>query len=224
MPGLKVDVPHQWAWLNAELSLGENFYFYRNLPVKWVRVVGVVVAIDEYAGRRIYTVDDSSGACIECMILLSAAGNAGKESAAQSPAPYEGIDVGSVVDVKGGLSTFREEKQITIEKMLALRSTEQEVALWEKRSRFRKDVLETPWILRNRDIRRCRKEAERSEEEAARKKKRLKVVMGHGISKKPVKPPQAATRDDKRSRSNPMLDLRQIIQNEPKGKYDALGL
>ncbi|KAM6523597.1 hypothetical protein FSOLCH5_004214 [Fusarium solani] len=95
---------------------GENFYFYGNLPIKWVRIVGVVVAIDDYdAGRRVYTVDDSSGACIECTILISAS-QEGVDSAATATdaaskvdanplaaaALLANINVGSVVDVKGG--------------------------------------------------------------------------------------------------------------------------
>ena len=44
-------------------------FHYGNHPVKWVRVTGVIVAVDEYAGRNVYTVDDSSGMCIECVCV-----------------------------------------------------------------------------------------------------------------------------------------------------------
>ena len=37
--------------------------------MKWVRVTGVIVAVDEYAGKNVYTVDDSSGMCIECVCV-----------------------------------------------------------------------------------------------------------------------------------------------------------
>ena len=37
--------------------------------MKWVRVTGVIVAVDEYSGRNVYTVDDSSGMCIECVCV-----------------------------------------------------------------------------------------------------------------------------------------------------------
>lgn len=213
---------------------GENFYFHKNLPIKWVRIVGVVVAIDDFGTRRVYTVDDSTGACIACMVILpdleldlkrgnedGAATKKNVQVEAMSGLltnPFESIDVGSVVDVKGGMSTFREEKQITIEKMLTVRSTEQEMALWEKRARFRKEVLNKPWVLRNRDIRSCRKEAERCEEDAARRKRRIKAARH---SEKPAK---SVSHDDKRSHVSKRLDLRQVIQNGPKGKYDALGL
>ncbi|KAJ4194057.1 Hypothetical protein NCS54_00393100 [Fusarium falciforme] len=217
---------------------GENFYFYGNLPIKWVRIVGVVVAIDDYAGRRVYTVDDSSGACIECTILMSAS-QEGVDSAATATdaaskvdanplaaaAILANINVGTVVDVKGGISTFREERQLNIEKMVPLRGTAQEVALWEKRIKFQSEVLAKPWVLRNRDIRRCRKEAERSEEEAERKRKRLKAM----IEPKAAKQPTRSADQDQRSESQEpskakRLELRQILEHGERGKYDALGL
>ncbi|GKT86309.1 OB-fold nucleic acid binding domain-containing protein [Colletotrichum tofieldiae] len=169
----------------------QNFYFHRNLPIKWARIVGIVVAVDDFPGRRIYTVDDSSGACIECVVALksppSSDASAPKPNTngwfssnrpqPQPPADCVDVDVGSVVDVKGGLATFREEKQIKIEKLRILRSTEQEVALWERRTRFRNEVLLQPWVLSDKQIRRCKKEEMRDTtgddgEERRRRKKR----------------------------------------------------
>ncbi|RCI16179.1 hypothetical protein L249_2753 [Ophiocordyceps polyrhachis-furcata BCC 54312] len=120
--------------------------------------VGVVVAVDDFASRRVYTVDDSSGACIEAL-----PSEHGRD---------DGIDVGSVVDVKGCLSLFRDEKQIKIERIKRLRTTADELVLWEKRAKFRRDVLDRPWVLERAEIRRCRKEAERSEKTVKRKERR----------------------------------------------------
>ncbi|KAH7342563.1 hypothetical protein BKA65DRAFT_537807 [Rhexocercosporidium sp. MPI-PUGE-AT-0058] len=44
-------------------------YHLDNHPVKWVRITGVVVAVDEFRGKRVFTVDDSSGMCIECTAI-----------------------------------------------------------------------------------------------------------------------------------------------------------
>lgn len=107
-----------------------------------------------------------------------ASGSQNPEPSLEFEPPYPDIDVGAIVDVKGKLTIFREEMQIKIEKMVGLKSTEQEIALWEKRRKFRREVLEKPWVLRDKDIRRCRREAERSEdalrskEEAERDRKR----------------------------------------------------
>ena len=40
--------------------------------MKWVRVTGVIVAVDEYPGRNVYTVDDSSGMLVECVCVAPA--------------------------------------------------------------------------------------------------------------------------------------------------------
>lgn len=208
-----------------------------------MRIVGVVVAIDDFekSGRRVFTVDDSSGACIECQVVVAsptqemdaqqrAAGDQSK--AGTNPAPavmlYGSIDIGSVVDVKGGISTFRDEKQINIEKITTLQSTSQEMALWEKRTRFQAEVLAKPWVLRNREIRRCRKEAERDDEEAERKRKQIRDrIKGwtdkRSVPEKPAEqPPQRNRQQPSKSTAN--LDLEQILQLEGRGKYDALGL
>lgn len=220
---------------------GENFFFYKSLPIKWVRIVGVVVAIDEYSGRRVYTVDDSSNACIECTILLAQPPKQDDDASKRETEPaqlpehapplalelFTDIDVGSVVDVKGGLSTFRDEKQINIEKMHAVICTAEEVSLWEKRAQFRKDVLDKPWVLGDRDVRRCRKQAERSEEEAERKRKRLKAIIEGQAAKQPVnftkEIPKELKQDHKRPGSRSKVDLRQARESDAKRKYDALG-
>lgn len=128
-----------------------------------------MVAVDEYPGRRIYTVDDSSGVCIECTVdvpkpdLISAVDAGAKRETEKAPKPVVpgDVDVGTVVEIKGGLTTFRGNKQIKILKTTVLRATEQEVAFWDKVREFRASVLEKPWRLTDKEIRRCRKDEER---------------------------------------------------------------
>lgn len=144
--------------------------------MKWVRVVGVIVAIDDFAGRRAWTIDDSSGQCIEAVKPFSetnerpGSGHSLFKGAKQTP-PYEEIDVGDVVDVKGSLSKFRHEMQIKVEKMAVVETTEREMVLWEKRAAFRRSVLLLPWKLDKKVVRRCQREAERDQ---SKKKKRSK--------------------------------------------------
>lgn len=180
---------------------GQDFYFYKNLPIRWVRVVGIVVDVNDYAGRRVFTVDDSSGICLEASASYSVppktqnatgasrAPNAAAKQAWMPPGPagggpgnlqtaglpYPEIDVGSVVDVKGKLATFRGYRQIRIERMGRLRSTAEEVALWEKRAKFQSKVLGKPWVLSEDDIAQCRKEAEAQEDEGEDEKKRRRL-------------------------------------------------
>ncbi|OAA51793.1 OB-fold nucleic acid binding domain protein [Metarhizium rileyi] len=234
---------------------GENFFFHKTLPVKWVRIVGPIVAIDDFFGRRVYTIDDSSGRCIEALIDIqppasasdvlgtlhhqhgTAAGDGAKSSVLQalhSRGPYADIDVGHVVDVKGALSTFRDEKQIKIEKMVVVKSTAQELALWERRARFRRDTLNHAWVLSDRDIRRCRKNAEAAEAGSDEKKSRLETVGAARMRtrQKGVKPLKLSSNEGyvkPKEKEKPKVDIaarvKELIRDgSAKGKYSALGL
>ncbi len=70
------------------------------------------------------------------------------------------VDVGHVLDVKGGLKVFRDAKQIRVEKIVHIHGTQQEIQFWDKVTLLRRDVLSKPWVLDRREIRWCRKEAE----------------------------------------------------------------
>jgi Telomere regulation protein Stn1 len=174
-------------------SPGQDLYFHRNHPIKWVRVAGVVVAIDDFHNRRIYTVDDSSGSTIECVVKVpqppagsdralgakqeSVAAKASKTTVAetnqeQSQKLDSEVDVGHIIDIKGGVGIFRDMKQILVEKITHLRSTEQEVRFWEKVTQLRNEVLNQPWVLSEREVRKCRRKAEGHDEDRAARHKR----------------------------------------------------
>ncbi|KAI3392853.1 hypothetical protein diail_5059 [Diaporthe ilicicola] len=142
---------------------GQDVFFHKNLPVRWVRIAGIVVAVDEFPHRRVYTVDDSDGSCIECVAALPKSESNDLTKTTTTTTVPKDVDVGTVVDVQGGLALFRDNKQVKVLKMTVLRSTDEEVALWEKARQFRSDVLDKPWKLTEREIRRCRKEAERQD-------------------------------------------------------------
>ncbi|KAJ4150159.1 hypothetical protein LMH87_010922 [Akanthomyces muscarius] len=214
---------------------GEGLYFHRNLPIKWVRIVGVVVAIDEFGTFRAFTIDDSSGACIEAVISLTAPAPASDVATTSAPlgpfgqpaTPYDHIDVGSVVDVKGALTTFRDAKQLKVERMTVLRGTAEEMRLWVKRSAFGRDVLEKPWALPEKTVRKCRKEAERSEAEAERKRERFKAASARKTGNAyEAQKRQGAAGDKKERPSRSRNDAQEFIEvlASSKGKFNALGL
>ncbi|KAK3941593.1 hypothetical protein QBC46DRAFT_97370 [Diplogelasinospora grovesii] len=161
---------------------GQDVYFHINHPVKWVRIAGVVVAVDEWATHRVYTVDDSSGATIECVVWIpsqpaAAFGQAtvvdlkGGQQDGKLPVIDSDLDVGHIIDVKGMVMVFRGTKQIKAEKIVHLRSTEQEVQFWEKIVQLRSDVLSKPWVLDKREVRKCRREAEGLHDDRSRVKR-----------------------------------------------------
>ncbi|KAH6605651.1 hypothetical protein Trco_004804 [Trichoderma cornu-damae] len=224
---------------------GENFFFYKNLPIKWVRVVGVVVAIEQYVNRRLYTIDDGSGRNILALVMPpapakpkngSTAGEQPTETDPQDADPYADVDVGVVVDVKGGVSAFRSERQISVEKMVVVKGTAQEVVLWEKRTKFRREVLDAPWLLQEKDIRQCRRDAERPEVlEAQREKKARKQSRAREANRDDEKPLAKDTKDktarggDNDSNDNDAAKRMRRIQRMIRegaltGRYSALGL
>jgi hypothetical protein len=225
-----------------------------------VRISGVVVSVDEREKMHLYMIDDGSGATLECFVSVAprtAPGTAGaatagnsansKSNAASNALPLVDapIDVGHVLDIKGSVGTFRDNKQIRAEKIVHLRSTEQEVVFWEKVTQLKTEVLLKPWVLDRREVRRCRKEEEGHSSRRQRGtdekhgRKRLKKTglektsradvapIGHGKSesksrqepKPPARRPVRETGLEKRRPTKPVTRLIPVT-----GKYDALGL
>ncbi|OIW25133.1 hypothetical protein CONLIGDRAFT_82347 [Coniochaeta ligniaria NRRL 30616] len=199
---------------------GQDLYFHLNHPIKWVQVAGVVVAIDEFYGRRIYTIDDSSGATIECVLNMpkqnanlaaisatAAEGSArgatvnGKTptAAAQATTAQEDvkpvvdgeIDVGDILLVKGNITIFRNQKQIRVYKVFHLRSTEEEMQFWKKMTEFHDKILSAPWSLSDKEVRRCRRAATSSREAQPKERKRVKRKAGEAEGLESTSKPKA---------------------------------
>lgn len=140
--------------------------------------MGVIVAIDDYAERRVYTVDDSSGVNIECVLMLRTDKRAAKKDSSilgprpPIPSEFSHLAVGCVVDVKGTITHYHQSRGLKIARAQLLPSTESELLLWEKRRAFRVTVLDQPWVLPESEILRCRREAERADAELAASKRK----------------------------------------------------
>ncbi|KAK3402321.1 hypothetical protein B0T20DRAFT_136672 [Sordaria brevicollis] len=191
---------------------GQDLYFHLNHPIKWVRICGIVVAVDVYGdvsrGKgqiQVVTIDDGSGEVMECVIPLagSAAGAGAAQSfgqqqrqhqqqqqqhhqqqqQAQPPHPAQTlpqidaeIDIGHLLDIKGSLRTFRDQRQVKVEKIVHLRTTEQEVAFWERIVQLRREVLDKPWTLEEKVVRKLKREAMGVDPEGDRKRKERERV------------------------------------------------
>jgi hypothetical protein len=155
------------------------------------------VAVDEFATKKIYTLDDSSGMCIECVCpaprtaiekAIAAATsntvvvtkNKPEEVPPTGPSvtnpnvPWDKMDVGAVVKIKGGINTFRDQKQVEIIKVEILKSTDQEVKCWNEVLEFSKEVLRVPWVLTKEQEDKCRRRAMRESSRAMNKNERRK--------------------------------------------------
>lgn len=172
---------------------GQNLYFHLNHPIKWIRLVGVIVAVDIYPTRCIMLLDDSSGATIEV--------TCGRQKPVQSAPPTEnvvitglldvlteghtatgrsidlrGVDIGSVVKLKGGIGQFRGEKQVLLERISIIYTTSEETAAWVENTEFRSSILNVPWVVSAKDEQRAKRKAEGLDREQkaqeARRRKR----------------------------------------------------
>ncbi|KAI9841374.1 MAG: hypothetical protein M1837_000757 [Sclerophora amabilis] len=137
---------------------GQNVYFYLNHPIRWVRLVGVLVACEELDRRWVMVLDDSSGENIEVVCLKPRPGRDlnhdthqprgdGRTLRAQSVPDLTGVDLGAVVKVKGGVGTFRGARQIILKRISIVPSTTHEMQAWAELSAFRADVLSKPWVV-----------------------------------------------------------------------------
>ena len=122
-------------------TVGQNTYFHLNHPIKWIRLVGVIVAFDEFPQRWIMVLDDNSGAVIEVTCgrppsqhkttspsdyNIPSAGVAEPSISLEGvtstgrPIDLNGIDIGTVVKVKGKIGSFRGDKQMHLERICML--------------------------------------------------------------------------------------------------------
>jgi hypothetical protein len=87
------------------------------------------------------------------------------------------VDLGSVVKVKGTITTFRSVRQIALERLEIVPDTNAEVRFWTQRTQLFADVLSKPWVVSVDEQARLLKEAQGEVEDtkgrAARREKRL---------------------------------------------------
>lgn len=143
--------------------------------------------MDEFWRRKVYTLDDSSGMCIECTTRApmaktgSAVADEDEEdkdtegsSWVENPTvenprvPWDEVDVGAVVKIKGRVGEFREQRQVEVIKIEVLGSTDEEVKCWGDMEKFKREILDVPWVVSKKQEMDCKREAE---EEAKKERK-----------------------------------------------------
>ncbi|KAK3078635.1 hypothetical protein LTS18_007010 [Coniosporium uncinatum] len=177
---------------------GQNTLFHLNHPIKFARLVGVVIAINiPNLKFALLTLDDGSGATID--IKISRLEKAIADSA-DCPSNTEVdnvnvvheigelevlvdgqvVDIGTVLSVKGTFSTWWGIRQIELKRVRVIKDTNEEVQAWADRSTFRKDVLDKPWVLSKEGLRKLDKDVRREEKRSREKaKKRAEYEAGH---------------------------------------------
>ncbi|KAJ4360652.1 uncharacterized protein N0V89_001218 [Didymosphaeria variabile] len=174
-------------------------YYYLNHPIRYIYLVGVVVAIDDINLRyTTLTLDDGSGATLEVKIkrLLPEIYNP-----VDNPSNTEVdnvnvlsglgrfdvtvddqiVDIGKTIKVKGMISEFRGFKQLELKRIWIVSATNEEVKFWEALATFKKDVLGRPWHLSKAQGEEIKKST-KNEQKKAREHERQKLV--HEAKKK----------------------------------------
>ncbi len=197
----------QWNKLTAsDLQLlkeepgfeGQHIYFHLNHPIRYVRLVGLVVDIVVTRGGKyvLITLDDSSGSCVEikteCRIAkpadtavypsntvidnLDVVVNLGEPSVLVDG---RSLEIGSAVKVKGTIDAFRGTRQLSLARIWHVQSTSEEVKAWAETAQWRQEVLSHPWVLsreQRQEIDQRLEHEARKQRERERKKRELNSV------------------------------------------------
>ncbi|KAJ5225987.1 hypothetical protein N7468_007212 [Penicillium chermesinum] len=180
---------------------GQKVYFYKNYPIRFVTVVGVILQREEKARRTILLLDDSSGATLEIVALYSPERTQPLTAQNLEPADHpiaealdssrtmhitatdkKALDIsalvpGTVAKIKGTLSQFRDTMQVVVEKFSLIKETNDEMRFLDERLRFLVGVLCEPWVLSEEEIELLEREAEREVSRAGDERRRAMERM-----------------------------------------------
>lgn len=155
--------------------------------MRFVCVVGLIVARTDVYRRTILTLDDSSGATIDVAVQKSGVqnqdqsqgqGQAKSESTegdhvtttSQDPIDIESLTAGTgtVVKIKGTVSTFRAQTQLQLERFFLIGDTTAEMHFLAQRTRMLVEVLSVPWELSSDEVAALYRQSQVQETRAAR--------------------------------------------------------
>ncbi|KGO72121.1 Nucleic acid-binding, OB-fold [Penicillium italicum] len=86
------------------------------------------------------------------------------------------LQPGTLVRVKGTLSTFRSQMQLHLERFWLVRDTNAEMQFLDTRLRFLIEVLSVPWDLTDEEVEELRSDAERCDERVLEDKRRAERI------------------------------------------------
>ncbi|KAF2258020.1 hypothetical protein CC78DRAFT_526948 [Lojkania enalia] len=170
----------------------QNIYFYLNHPIRYVCLVGVVVAIDDINMKyTVLTIDDGSGATVEVKIVrltpdvynpVESSSNTAIDNVHvisrygifEIMVNEARLAIGSVIKAKCTISEFRNQKQLELKRVWVLFTTDEEAKAWTKAAVFKREVLSIPWQLSSVEHKKITKEI-KVEREKAKKHERLKA-------------------------------------------------
>ncbi len=191
------------AWLTSLFVAGQDIFFYLNHPIRFVRIVAPIVAIDDISSAlTLLTLDDGSGATVDVKItrVVPPKPNPNQNTpdiitdstdnslttvhnltVISQPGIFtllvdgtHALDIGTVIKVKCTISTFRYTRQLDLHRISIVRDTDAEVAAWAELAQFRRNVLLRPWHLRTEEMRRLMDERDANARRAVEEQRRMR--------------------------------------------------
>jgi len=149
---------------------GQKLYFLLNHPIRFVSITAPVVSIEDVASKyALITLDDGSGATVVAKITRVAAEIA---SSVECPSnttvdnvnvrvnlgtfdvEVDGqiLDIGMIVKAKCTINEWKGVKQLDLVKIKVIRDTSEEIKEWEEAARWKREVLDKPWVLDDKQL------------------------------------------------------------------------
>ncbi|RAH59594.1 hypothetical protein BO85DRAFT_476258 [Aspergillus piperis CBS 112811] len=148
-------------------------YFYKNHPIQYISLLGIITSRTDLPTLTILTIDDSSGATLDVVVqkaiptltISTSTPQSGMYNTHISPTTALPLDItpyppGTLAHVKGTVTTFRGVNQLQLERVFPVRDTNAEMRFVDQRSRCLVEVLDVPWRLGREEVERLRGEVE----------------------------------------------------------------
>lgn len=166
-------------------------HHYLNHPIRYIKLIGLVASIDDFLRCRVYTIDDSSGVCIECVALLPPPPPPSKPSSStttttiststanppttqiQAPSepsvnqpqiPWDTISECKIVRILGVMGTYMTMPRLQIVKMGVVESTDVERKWWDECAGLKDPsmgILGMEWVVSEEEIERWKRRERR---------------------------------------------------------------
>ncbi|KAJ4989725.1 OB-fold nucleic acid binding domain-containing protein [Stagonosporopsis vannaccii] len=212
---------------------GQSIYFYLNHPIRFVRVVGVVVAIDDINLKySAITLDDGSGMTVELKIVRAGfaeqsikkccsnttIGNVNVIShfgVFEITVDGHALNIGTVLKAKGTISEFRGVKQLELKRVQMILSTDEEAQAWAETAAFKTAVLSNPWRVTSAQHSEIKSKIKADRRQAKRYDKRLRDYEArraeHEAAKAAHQTRKDARREVQRRKEEAMMNAGALI-------------
>ena len=209
-----------------------------------MRLVGIVVAFDVLESRFVFVIDDSSGQTID--VTCDRPKSVQPRSIEPNYAAYDiqsimaevprkgvtpsrkevdlsGIEVGTIVKIKGHVSIWWGTKQIKLERFWLIESTNEEMNAWGETNQFLSNVLFKPWVLGEKEVLRAEKKSRLGPARRERRKATRRLQDASNMAKATVDRERPVANNEKEPANSELIAERAFSrQRERQDREKAL--